>query len=105
MCYHWGKGVGHLHAHQSTSLSIPNKSSEQLMAIDTLDDPNTEELPGGKEDTHAADTDDDANHESDSLEFTLEDCDFEGWEDVESDTMDDNAHNPKSEDDNESMYN
>jgi len=59
MRYHWGEGVGHLHAHQSTSLSISNKSSEQLMAIDTLDDPNTEELPGSKEDTHATDTDDD----------------------------------------------
>ena len=103
MRYHWGEGVGHLYAHQSTSLSIPNKSSEHSMAIDTLDNPNTEELPGGKEDTHAADMDDNANHESDSLEFTLKDCDFEGWEDVESDTMDDNAHDPESEDDNESM--
>jgi len=95
MRYHWGKSVSHLHAHQSTSLSIPNKSSKQSMTIDTLDNPNTEELPGGKKDTHATDTDDDAYHKSDSLEFTLEDCDFEGWKDVESDTMDDN----------ESMYN
>jgi len=74
MHYHWSEGVGHLHAHQSTSLSIPNKSTEQLMAIDTLDNPNTEELSGGEEDTHATD-------------------------------LDDNAHDPESEDDNESMYN
>lgn len=103
MRYHWGQGVGHLHAHQSTSHCIPDQSSEQPMAINALDDPDPEELPDGEDsDTCAADKVDD--YELDNPEFALEDRDLDGWEDLESDAADDAVHNPESEDDDGDIY-
>ena len=75
------------------------------MPIDALDAPGTEEMPSGEDlDTDAADMDDDIDNQSDSPEFALEDHDVEGWEDVESNTADDNALNPESEDDDRDTY-
>jgi len=87
MWYHWGLGVGHLHTHQTTSHCIPDNST----GIDALDNQYTK-LPDG-EDNHAADVDDNMYHELDNRELFLEDCDFKGWEDVESDTTDDDNNN------------
>jgi len=74
------------------------------MGIDALDDQYTK-LPDG-EDNHAADVDDDMHHKSDHPELSLEDHDFEGWEDVESDTADDdnNNHEHDLEDDDRGIY-
>ena len=72
MRYHWGLGVGHFHAHQFSSSCKPS---------DITDDPILEQ--GSKEEQISVE--DDIYHESDNLEMTLEDREFEGWEDVESD--------------------
>ena len=102
MRYHWSLDVGHLHAHQTTSSCIPDNST----GIDALDDQYTE-LPDG-EDNHAADVDDDMYHELDNPEWSLEDRDVKGWEDVESDTVtaddDNNNYEHDSEDDDRGIY-
>ena len=72
MRYHLGLGVGHLHAHLSTS-------SYRSMSMDSQDEPFPESLPIGG-DVRTTDDDDD---ESDNSEMGLEDC--EGLDDVESD--------------------
>ena len=76
MRYHWGLGVGHLHAHQhaSTSSRVPEDSiqsvgSLQYEAGEMLDD----------DDTRIQD-----DYDFGDAEFSLEDPDWEGWEDVES---------------------
>jgi len=74
------------------------------MGIDALDNQYTE-LPDGK-DNHATDVDNDMYHELDNPELSLKDHDFEGWENVESDTTDDgnNNHEHDSEDDDGGIY-
>jgi hypothetical protein len=70
MRYHWGIGVGHLHAHQANPSHTPIQL-DQSPDIDTLDDPDAEPLPGG-DDTHAADMvedmEDSDNDESDAVD-------------------------------------
>ena len=80
-------GVGHLHAHQSASSCIPHGSR----GIDAPDDPIPEQLPGGG-DTQTADMENDAHHELDNPEMALEDREFEGWDDVESDDPNDGGN-------------
>jgi hypothetical protein len=107
MRYHFGLGVGHLHAHMSTS-------SYRSMSVDAQDEPVPESLPIGGDvrttdvaddgtendqdgkpgvaegsdnyDGHEprADLEDNAS-QSDNSELGLDERDIEGWEDVESD--------------------
>ena len=87
MRYHWGLGVGHIHAHQPTFSAgwSPDKSK------DSQDDRSTDfepdEPPG--ENAHAADTahhgESDAPCESDNVELCLDEG---GWDDVETDSAD-----------------
>ena len=91
MRYHWGLGVGHLHVHQSTS-------SHQSMGINAPDEP-VPELPPGGGDTRISDVEDD--DESDNSEMALEDREFEGWDDVESNDDGNNSDEQDSEDDDE----
>ena len=87
MQYHWGLGVGHLYVHQSTSC-------HQSIVIDAPDESISESLPSGG-DMRTEDDD-----ESDDPEMTLEDREFEDWE--ESDDSDGGKTNDQgSEDDDE----
>jgi hypothetical protein len=77
MRYHWGLGVGHLHAHQSQPAATAGRVPED----DTWDvgspEYEAEETLGGNDaDNHVYDFGD--------AEFGLEDPELEGWEDVES---------------------
>lgn len=103
MRYHWGLGVGHLHAHPPTSTYIPDNSRDVDASNDLFADP---ELPPGEADTHITDVDDNMYRESDNPEMGLEDRDLEGWEDVESDTSENSNGNSDhdSEDDYGGIY-
>ena len=104
MRYHWGLGIGHIHVHRPTSASgcIPN----QPMDAETSDSFST--------DSEAVPADGDlevttANNTCHELEFAdsemvLEDCDPEGWDDVESDTSEASNYDGESEDDFEDIY-
>jgi hypothetical protein len=94
MRYHWGLGVGHLHAHQSTS-------SYQSKDIDAPHELVPESLPVGG-DTKTTDVNN--GDESDNSEIGLEDREFEGWDDVESDDSNEGGNNSNdqgSDDDDE----
>jgi hypothetical protein len=75
MRYHWGLGVGHLHAHQpgSTASRIPEEPDMQ---------DETEELGENNVDIHTQDNNGDV-YDSDDPELGLEDRHLEGWEDLE----------------------
>ena len=102
MQYHWGLGVGHLHAHHSTFDCIPDNSRSINAPDEQFADP---EPPPGNVDTHATDMGDDADHESDNPEMALEDRDLEGWGDMESNTPEDGNNNGDYDlEDDEEMY-
>src|SRR5882762_1063693 len=82
MRYHWGLGVGHLHAHQPAGIPrIP----EQPDAVDArLHECDIEEgFDANNVDVPIQDADSDTG-DFDDPELSLEDRNFEGWEDVES---------------------
>ena len=95
MRYHWGFGVGHFHAHQFSS----NGMSHQSRSVDIPDDTAPNQLPGSND--VRSNVEDDPCHELDDPEMTLEDREFEGWEDVESDDLkgDDASDDQSSGDD------
>jgi len=102
MQYHWGLGVGHLHAHGLTSTSswIPDHT-------DILDNSSTNsEDPTGDLKPHVTDFDSNTCYELVNPEMTLNELDLEGWEDVESDTSETSCGNGDNEleDDFEEMY-
>ena len=83
MRYHVGLGVGHLHAHRSTTSScLPEGDIHPREP-----EPDMDEMVGD-DDVHAETHDDgssDSDVDSDHLaEFDLNDRDLEGWEDIES---------------------
>ena len=82
MQYHWGFGVGHLHAHQSTFSCVPHEPRE----IDAPYDPIPKQLPGSGN-TRTTGIENDSDYESDDPEMGLEDRELEGWD--ESDDPDD----------------
>ena len=90
MWYHFGLGVGHVHAHMPTS-------SYQSMSMDAQDEPVPELLPIGR-DVRTMDVADDDNNKLDDSEMGLEDC--EGLDDVESDNSGDggNSYDQDSDD-------
>lgn len=101
MRYHWGLGVGHIHAHQSayTSGCVSNLA-EDAQDIDA-------ELPEAPRDSPAQvnDRGSDMGYESDNPELCLEDRDLEGWDDIEMDDVlevgdvDEDIEEPASEGD------
>jgi hypothetical protein len=86
MRYHWGLGVGHTHVHRPTSASgcIPNQPMdvETLDNVPTVTDP---EAMSANEDLEVT-TANTTSQEFPDSEMVLEDCDPEGWDDVESDS-------------------
>ena len=84
MRYHWGLGIGHIHAHQHTIplVAIPRTNSPDIQLEDEPDetlDVNDINIQIDLEDGNS-----DVYH-SDNPELGLEDREMEGWEDVESD--------------------
>lgn len=106
MRYHWGLGVGHLHAHQSASTSgCVSNLAEDVQDIHAPDMELQEAL--GESPAQANDGDSDMGNESDNpdSELCLEDRDLEGWDDIEMDDVledgdvDEDIGEPASEDD------
>ena len=86
MCYHWGLGVGHFHAHQSASTSrCVSDLAEGAQDIQVPDMEPQEAL--GETLAHANDRGSDMGYESDNPELSLEDRDLEGWDDIEMDDV------------------
>jgi hypothetical protein len=81
MHYHWGLGVGHQHAHQATSTFHHKVEREDEILDSNLD----EGLPDGEKQIQDGDT---QSYDPDHPEFDLDDCEAEGWEDVESESSD-----------------
>jgi hypothetical protein len=81
MRYHWGLGVGHLHAHRPDSTSkicIPDEARDTEFEADQYTDLERSQA-------HSPDAVGDIEmYESDNPELGLEDRDFEGWQDVET---------------------
>ena len=90
MWYHFGLGVGHVHAHMFTS-------SYQSMSMDAQDEPVPESLSISR-DVRTIDVADDNDDKLDDLEMGLEDC--EGLDDLESDNSGDvgNSYDQDSDD-------
>ena len=105
MRYYWGLGIGHLHVHGLTSTSPWNPNEPR--DADAPDNLSTNpEGPISDVEPNAMGSDGNACNGSINLEMTLDECDLEGWEDVESDTLETGCGNGKdeSEDDFEEMY-
>ena len=86
MRYHWGLGIGHLHAHEPTFTSswVPDQSR----GTGALDNSSTNPEDSTRDlEPHVTDFDSNACYESVNPEMTLDELDLEGWEDVESDTL------------------
>ena len=104
MRYHWGLGVGHLHAHQHTVTSAPisekdaqDARSPEYEPEETLDENDVNAQ------VEAQDGDSEGYH-SDNPELCLEDRDLEGWEDVESEDSDgEDEERDEDEDEDEDM--
>ena len=95
MRYHWGLAIGHLYAHPSTPTpASPDELRHEPMEAE--DDQYAQESPVDTD--RASDT-----WESDDPELGLDDCDMEGWQDVEtdsgSDENDPSEHGSGSEED------
>ena len=99
MHYNWGLGVGHLHAHQSNVSYIPDSS--KLRGSDTFSD----EFLSDRE-MDVTEMGSNMSYKSDSPEMALDDRNYEGWKDVESDNPEDgdNNSNCDSEDNFEEIY-
>ena len=89
MCYHWGLGIGHLHAHRPVSTSngrsvIPGEPR------DIEDDQNADREPDNvsKDAPNIDGTSSDA-YDSDKSDWDLDNRDLEGWEDEETDSGND----------------
>ena len=83
MRYHWGLGVGHLHAHQPSSISIANLSNMQ----DDQSSNSELEASGGTMQVSDKDSDCDSNN----AELGLEDRHLadEGWQDEDTEGSND----------------
>jgi hypothetical protein len=99
MRYHWGLGVGHIHAHQSTLSASRSPDKSKDSQDDRSTDFEPDEPPG--ENANAADTahdgETDAPCESDNGELCLDDHDVGGWDDVETDSADGSADDSDGE--------
>ena len=105
MRYHWGLGVGHLHAHRLTSASscIP----DQPMDVEASDHvpTNPEAVPANGDLNDDVATANNMCHDFADAEMVLEDRDPEGWDDVESDNSEGSSnHDNDSEGDFGEIY-
>jgi hypothetical protein len=84
MRYHWGLGVGHLHAHQSaiTACGVLQEDVEDSQALEKEGE-SAETLGGSKISVQIPDGDSDI-YDSDASELGLQERELEGWDDVES---------------------
>jgi len=84
--YHWGLGIGHLHAHQPTfnSSCIPDEP------LSGTKDDRYVDLELGENPVHVLPSTDSASdiimYESDDPELGLDNRELEGWHDVETDS-------------------
>ena len=84
MRYHWGLGVGHFHAHRHAALPGHNQEDpENILSPE----PDHEEAVS--ENNYEAPTQDENSDldDAENPELGLEDRNFEGWEDVESEDV------------------
>ena len=79
MSYHWGLRVGHFHAHQEFTSTVPDNQEVQ----EGIKDNDVYEEDMNPASPHNADLD--SAYGSDKSDFSLDDRDIEGWEEVESD--------------------
>ena len=93
MCYHWDLGIGHLYAHHSalTSTCIPDNRDTNTQGNGSADLKPSELWPS-HDNTHVDVEGHDTDGESDNAEFSLDDCDPEGWQDVETDGSEDDGN-------------
>src|SRR5215471_5906960 len=98
MRYHWGLGVGHLHAHQVAAKSGAHnlhKSSQDIQTELEPSDYEAEESLGQNENNCSAqqhsegngnigNSESDSESDLDDPELTLEERDFDGWDDLDS---------------------
>jgi hypothetical protein len=89
MRYHWGLGVGHLHAHQPscTEGCVP-EAPENAQDIQTQDYGQDDVLRESDAIAHNQDGDSEV-YDSDNPELGWDDRQSEGWSDVESDELED----------------
>jgi hypothetical protein len=106
MRYHWGLGVGHLHAHQPIFNAgwgrDESRDSQNDQSADFEPDEQPDEPRG--ENAYAADTahdgDSDVPYESDNPELWLDESDVEGLDDLETDSnADEDGENDLDNDD------
>jgi hypothetical protein len=92
MRYHWGLGVGHLHAHHSASTSahIPDSGDTDAQDGGSADLEHPELGPSHKN-VHFGMEGHETDEESDNPELSLDDDDPEGWQDVDADGSDDGS--------------
>ena len=105
MQYHLGLGIGHLHVHRLTSTFPWN--SNQPRDADTPDSSFTHpEGPTGDVESNATSFDNNTCNKTVNPEMALDECDLEGWEDMESNTLETGCGNGEDEleDDFEEMY-
>ena len=95
MRYHWGLGVGHLHAHQSatTSIYIPGEDAPDI---------ENEEIPNEGDIQVNIETQDGMSDvfEPYNPELDLEDRELEGWEDIQSEELQSGVEDEDMEEDN-----
>jgi hypothetical protein len=89
MRYHWGLGIGHLHAHQYTltSAPIPEKNTRDVQPSECELEETLYENDVSAQ-VEAQDGNSEGYH-SDNPELCLEERDNEGWEDVELESSED----------------
>ena len=89
MHYHWGLGVGHLHAHHPVSTSNGCSVIHGKLR-DIEDDQNADcEPDNASEDAPNIDGTSSDMYNSDKSEWDLDNHDLEGWEDEETDSGND----------------
>lgn len=99
MRYHWGLGVGHLHAHQTSESAAPCNKPEMPQAEGIQADQSPDCIPADSEvpsenlnpvdaqqPPPREDDGDAGTYDSDCPELCLDDREAEGWEDIDSDS-------------------
>jgi hypothetical protein len=89
MRYHWGLGVGHLHAHQYAVISTPVLEKDAQDAQPPECEPEERLDENSVNDQIDIQDGNSEGYQSDHPELCLEERDFEGWNDVESEDSED----------------
>lgn len=91
MRYHWGMGIGHIHAHERSTPVIP---SGRQGPLEFLEEPEPT--------TRVPDLQDTDMEEREDPELALEDREAEGWEDVSD--SEESMEDPESVDEDTTMF-